>query len=835
MTKMLNRICMVAVGILVMALMCKGSVSAKDIMVSGQNIQAALDEARSSSEQVTVIIPAGNYNLGSSLLVYPNTKIVAADNAVITVSGGKPALTHSQYIDPTNITVSGGTWKSDAEYVVYFWRPSGNKALENNITLENMHISGTANSVGIQLQDIKGGKVATCTIDSAKIGINLYYSDEIEVSDNTINDSSVTGINANLINGLKILKNHVNRSGKFGIWINMDKSSVVQDNVLDGCALDPTPVIDIVSGDSIKHGEGLVVQNSEGTWVQDNEIRDVKSHLKDWGNGVIVNNSKSIVVQGNTVNHAGNHGMQASYASSHVFFNDNKVYNSGNDGISVSRGSNADMTGNIINGTKGSAIVYDGKDYDGKPGKVSGIVTDCKVDGCTESGIHIELADVTIKKSEVKNSTGTGVTVLNSTAKLENNLIQQDKVNQAENGIVLNKGAKVTLEKNRISNFGNSGIIANPGCSISGTDNQIMVNANKFVSNSIFINNALYEGIKNNTLKIVEISSTDVTGQTHWADFECGAVVNGEEYTSRSSANGGRFTVSYPQTDSNKVVVYVKDDAGNATILQAPIGFDLNNIQGVDPVERTKLMEDLIRRMYRTMLGREAEALGVQYYVDKLTSGEMDGSAMAQGFASSPEFQNKKYSEEEYLAALYDAFFGRVPGPSEVQYWKNEMASGKSRKYVLRGFVNSNEYERLCQAAGITRGEMVLGEGEEYEIDREKLGGFVERLYVKALKRPTLPAKEEKRYYVEAIANREMTAEQAAKNFFFSPEFKNQNTSNEEYIGRLYLTFMGREAEPAGMGYWLDQMSRGMSREEVLGQFAISDEFKGIMESYGIR
>lgn len=144
-----------------------------------------------------------------------------------------------------------------------------------------------------------------------------------------------------------------------------------------------------------------------------------------------------------------------------------------------------------------------------------------------------------------------------------------------------------------------------------------------------------------------------------------------------------------------------------------------------------KKVEDFVKRMYRITLEREADAGGLDYYLTRLQSGELDGSAVAQCFVGSSEFQDRKLSADDYLAALYSAFFDRTARPDEIQYWKDELAYGMSRKYVLRGFVNSNEFADLCQDAGINRGLMILAEGEEYEIDLEKLGAFVERLYEK--------------------------------------------------------------------------------------------------------
>lgn len=109
----------------------------------------------------------------------------------------------------------------------------------------------------------------------------------------------------------------------------------------------------------------------------------------------------------------------------------------------------------------------------------------------------------------------------------------------------------------------------------------------------------------------------------------------------------------------------------------------------------------------------------------------------------------------------------------------------------------------------------------------------MDRLYEKALKRPS--ESDGRQYYIEQISTRKITAEQAAKNFFFSPEFEGFKTSDQEYIERLYLTFMGRASEPDGMHYWLNKMRGGMTREQVLSSFAASQEFKKIMEGFGIR
>ena len=54
-----------------------------------------------------------------------------------------------------------------------------------------------------------------------------------------------------------------------------------------------------------------------------------------------------------------------------------------------------------------------------------------------------------------------------------------------------------------------------------------------------------------------------------------------------------------------------------------------------------------------------------------------------------------------------------------------------------------------------------------------------------------------------------------------------------EFVKVMYRTFLDREAEPAGLQYWLNKLASGMTRENVAAGFAASDEFGAIMARYG--
>ena len=235
-----------------------------------------------------------------------------------------------------------------------------------------------------------------------------------------------------------------------------------------------------------------------------------------------------------------------------------------------------------------------------------------------------------------------------------------------------------------------------------------------------------------------------------------------------------------------------------------------------------------VSRMYTVALGRAAEADGLNFYTERLLSGDSNGACLAQSFLCSPEFLNKGYDNAQYVKVLYKTFFDREPAAEEVNYWVGQINSGKSRAFVLAGFVNSVEFDNLCASYGISRGFM----REDGKPLNPGIGRFAERLYTVVLERAG--EKEGIEYWSLGIANGVCTPKDAAKNFFLSAEYVNKNTSDAKYITTLYKAFMDREPEAGGVEYWQGVLSNGATREQILEGFADSAEFKAIMASFGL-
>ncbi len=118
------------------------------------------------------------------------------------------------------------------------------------------------------------------------------------------------------------------------------------------------------------------------------------------------------------------------------------------------------------------------------------------------------------------------------------------------------------------------------------------------------------------------------------------------------------------------------------------------------------------------------------------------------------------------------------------------------------------------------------------EVEPDPVESFCERLYTCCLGRDAEP--EGKAYWAEALRNGATGAE-AAHEFFFCPEFMDADYSNDEFVNRLYLTFMDRDPAPVETAYWSDLLTSGSAtREDIFYGFVNSDEWYEICASYGI-
>ena len=245
---------------------------------------------------------------------------------------------------------------------------------------------------------------------------------------------------------------------------------------------------------------------------------------------------------------------------------------------------------------------------------------------------------------------------------------------------------------------------------------------------------------------------------------------------------------------------------------------------GMPTIEDDSKLEimSFISRLYEFVLNRKAEQGGLDYWTEELYSFRQSGAEVAQGFIFSDEFIGRRTTNEEFVTILYKTFFGREPDAVGFNYWVETLNNGSNDRFaVANGFIYSQEWANTCAEYGIRSGGTTKPSVTINPTDSTY--SFVERMYTTAMNRQSDP--DGKKYWSTELANFKCTGESVGVSFFLSEEMVSLNLSDEEFVTRLYRTFMDREPEKDGYNYWVKFLKNGNSRKDAVYGFTRSEEF----------
>jgi hypothetical protein len=103
----------------------------------------------------------------------------------------------------------------------------------------------------------------------------------------------------------------------------------------------------------------------------------------------------------------------------------------------------------------------------------------------------------------------------------------------------------------------------------------------------------------------------------------------------------------------------------------------------------TEYRSGLIQGVYRTYLGRSADASGLQFWLGEMAGGRTVQQIEAGFLASAELYQAAGGTPEGWVTRLYELVLHRNPAPSEVAYW---VSSGLNRGSIALGFLLSTEH-----------------------------------------------------------------------------------------------------------------------------------------------
>lgn len=242
-----------------------------------------------------------------------------------------------------------------------------------------------------------------------------------------------------------------------------------------------------------------------------------------------------------------------------------------------------------------------------------------------------------------------------------------------------------------------------------------------------------------------------------------------------------------------------------------------------------KAVYDFIVRMYEKVLNREPEENGIRYWYDNIIDGKKTGADVAAEFFGSKEYQEKKVSADTYLEDLYRTMLNRGGDQGGKAYWMGILDTGVSRDYLMKGFIDSNEYGKRCADSGIEAGIYVLTQARDQNINITK---YITHFYQTTLGR----GGDEKglNYWAEGLLTQRFNGAAILNGFMFSNEYVNKQKSESFYVDDLYTAAFSRAADVTGKAYWMAAFEDGVSRHYTAAGFNDSNEYKKLLARYGI-
>ena len=296
------------------------------------------------------------------------------------------------------------------------------------------------------------------------------------------------------------------------------------------------------------------------------------------------------------------------------------------------------------------------------------------------------------------------------------------------------------------------------------------------------------------------------------------------------------------------------------------------------PTTPDEKIKAFVRRCYKIILGRGADEVGLNSWFNALKSRQRAASEIIDGFVRSVEFMGKGYTNEEAVEILYKAMLGRGSDPKGKANWVAKLNAGQPLAVVINGFCGSQEFTGLCASYGIEPGrvniQVAVGQSEEelaglaynaeepitkrsetnpnrvsiinpsdtidpnigtavqaVYINEEKAKEFVSWCYQYILGRN--PNSNELANWVAQMTNGTKTADQIARGFLFSDEFKGRNVGNLDLVKILYRVYLNRDADPAGLASWTAKLDSGMGLKDLLDSLVKTSEYKNVISEMG--
>ena len=132
-------------------------------------------------------------------------------------------------------------------------------------------------------------------------------------------------------------------------------------------------------------------------------------------------------------------------------------------------------------------------------------------------------------------------------------------------------------------------------------------------------------------------------------------------------------------------------------------GIQVGSFTSGEIADQNDMATSFVSRLYTIVLGRKWDRAGLDAWTGQLVRHETGAGELSKGFFFSPEFTNRKLSSREFVTICYKTYLNREPDQAGLNAWVKLMNQGSSADEILNGFINSQEFGKLCASYGIEK------------------------------------------------------------------------------------------------------------------------------------
>ena len=127
------------------------------------------------------------------------------------------------------------------------------------------------------------------------------------------------------------------------------------------------------------------------------------------------------------------------------------------------------------------------------------------------------------------------------------------------------------------------------------------------------------------------------------------------------------------------------------------------------PIANTQAISNYLKTVYNNVFGREVDQQGLNYWVQKLSSGQVELEDFFKNLLSENEFLTVAPTPEDKIKKLYAGIFQREPDQGGFNYWVNrykvELRDERNEREALREVIDDMtdgaEFKQILRRLGL--------------------------------------------------------------------------------------------------------------------------------------